>query len=302
MTHAPIFQEKSYQKHAEHFQDYSKNGSKAEHAKTWLNDNTVDAWRHQRIMECLNPLLESFPQSSWITIGDGRYGTEANFLKKRGMKALATDISNVLLKEGKEIGFIDEYSQENAEKLSFEDSKFDFAYCKESYHHFPRPIIALYEMLRVAKVAVILTEPKDNYVYLSFFNIIFENLKKSIKILLGKKVLTHHFEKVGNYIYSISEREVEKVALGINLPCVAFKVVQDYYVVGIEHEKAISESKLFQKVKFKIMIAELLYHWKLQNSGLLTAIIFKVAPDQALQDKLIADGFEVIMLPENPYL
>jgi ubiquinone/menaquinone biosynthesis C-methylase UbiE len=302
MANSPVFQEKSYQKHAEHFQDYSKNGSKAEHAKTWLNNDTVDAWRHQRIMECLNPVLESFPHSSWVTIGDGRYGTEANFLKKRGMNALATDISDVLLKEGKEIGFIDNYSQENAEKLSFGDNQFEFAYCKEAYHHFPRPIIALYEMLRVAKVGVILTEPKDNHVYLNFFNIIFDKLRTNIKNLLGKKVSTHEFEEVGNYVYSISEREIEKVALGINLPCVAFKVVQDYYAVGSEYEKPVSESKLFQKVKFKIMIAEFLYRWKLQNSGLLTAIIFKVTPDQAVQDRLIADGFEIVMLPKNPYL
>ncbi len=296
------FQQKSYQKHETHFQNYAKDGSQSEHAKTWLNDSTVDAWRHQRMMQCLNPLLESFPQSSWVTIGDGRYGTEANFLKKRGVKALATDISDVLLKEGKELGFIDDYSKENAEKLSFQDNQFDFAYCKESYHHFPRPMIALYEMLRVSKIAVILTEPKDNHIYSSFLNFLFEGLRIKVKKLLGHNVVNHQFEEVGNYVYSISEREIEKVALGINLPCVAFKGIQDYYMAGVENEPLNPDSKIFKKVKSKIAIAELLYRYKLQNSGLLTAILFKIEPDQALQNKLIDAGFDVVKLPKNPYL
>ena len=63
----------------------------------------------------------------------------------------ATDIAEVLLKEAKEEGYIKAYSKENAESLSFADNEFDFVFCKESYHHFPRPMIALYEILRVVK-------------------------------------------------------------------------------------------------------------------------------------------------------
>jgi SAM-dependent methyltransferase len=40
------------------------------------------------------------------------------------------------------------FQKENAEQLSFEDESFDFVLCKEAYHHFPRPMIALYEMIR----------------------------------------------------------------------------------------------------------------------------------------------------------
>lgn len=53
------------------------------------------------------------------------------------------------------------YSVENAESLSFRDNEFEVAFCKEAYHHFPRPFLALYEMLRVASKAVVLAEPND---------------------------------------------------------------------------------------------------------------------------------------------
>ena len=80
----------------------------------------------------------------WLTLGDGRYGTEANFLISNGVEALATDYSDNLLKIGKEIGFIKDYKKENAESLSFEDNQFDYVLIK-AFHHFPRPWIALYE-------------------------------------------------------------------------------------------------------------------------------------------------------------
>ena len=87
----------------------------------------------------------------WLTIGDGRYGTEANYIMTNGANALATDYSDKLLKIGKEIGFINEYKKENAESLSFQDNSFDYVLIKEAFHHFPRPWIALHEAFRVCK-------------------------------------------------------------------------------------------------------------------------------------------------------
>lgn len=51
---------------------------------------------------------------------------------------------------------------ENAEKLSSPNETLDFVLCKESYHHFTRPMLALYEMLRVATKAVVLIEPNES--------------------------------------------------------------------------------------------------------------------------------------------
>jgi len=302
MTESQMFSEKSYQKHENHFNDHTSGGSQSIKAKTWLNNDTVDAWRHDRIRRTLMPLINEFPESSWLTVGDGRYGTDAHFLKEHGIKALATDISDVLLKEGKELGFIDDFAKENAEKLSFDNDQFDFVYCKEAYHHFPRPTIALYEMIRVAKFGVVLTEPRDRQISSNFTKVFFNQLKDLVRNFLGKSSKSHNFETVGNYVYTISSREIEKVALGINLQYVAFKLTMDCYIPGVEFEKATNNNKVFQKVKSRIALWELLDYVGVANTGLLTAIIFKNPPSVNLQSSLKSTGFQLVKLPKNPYL
>ena len=65
---------------------------------------------------------------------------------------LATSLTDSNLRIAQERGYIDKFQAENAERLSLTDDSFDFILCKESYHHFPRPAIAFYEMVRVARV------------------------------------------------------------------------------------------------------------------------------------------------------
>ena len=78
-----------------------------------------------------------------------------------GGKVISTDLDTSLLKIAAENNLITNFQYANAENLPFEEAKFDFSFCKQSYHHFPRPIIAVYEMLRVSKKAVMLVEPAD---------------------------------------------------------------------------------------------------------------------------------------------
>ncbi len=92
---------------------------------------------------------------SWLTVGDG-IRTDANWLRGKGVDVMASDISIDLLAETKNKGHIDKFQQKNAEKLSFHDDSYDYILCKEAYHHFPRPYIAVYEMLRVSKRAIIM--------------------------------------------------------------------------------------------------------------------------------------------------
>ena len=172
------FQEKSYERHSEHFKEYCTGGAKEKHAKTWFEKDTVDAWRHQRMYQILDPILK-VKSSKWLTVGDGRYGKDAKYIIDNGCEALATDISDALLQEAKNIGYINEFKKENSESLSFDDSKFDYVFCKESYHHFPRPMLALYEMLRVASKGVILIEPNDRYINNSVSDIFFQNSENS---------------------------------------------------------------------------------------------------------------------------
>lgn len=49
----------------------------------------------------------------------------------------------------------------NAEQLPFASGSFDLVFCKESLHHLARPVLGLYEMLRVCRRAVVFVEPWD---------------------------------------------------------------------------------------------------------------------------------------------
>lgn len=142
-----------------HGSDYVKGVKRT--AKPWLLDGTIDSWRHARMYAFTDPITSVFKKASWLTVGDGKYGRDAHYLEQQEANVLATDISDVLLKKAKKEGYVEKYKKENAECLTFKDNSFDFVLCKESYHHFPRPIVALYEMIRVAKKAVILIEPND---------------------------------------------------------------------------------------------------------------------------------------------
>jgi ubiquinone/menaquinone biosynthesis C-methylase UbiE len=212
--------EDSYRAHDEHLSSHLRDDGLRRRAETWMQTDTVDHWRHARMLDSLDPLLHCYPDSRWLTVGDGRWGSDARYILDRGSRALATDIGGSLLKEGKERGYIPEYEVQNAEHLTYEDSAFDFVLCKESYHHFPRPALALYEMLRVARRAVVLIEPQDEYPGLPL-----RGLKILIKRMTGRRFQTGYdsFEEVGNYVYTISKRELTKVALGLDLTHIAFR-------------------------------------------------------------------------------
>ncbi len=302
MTHEEDFNKISYHMHEKHFHQFADGGNNETLARTWFEEDTVDSWRHERMYNSILSLLYAYPDSHWLTVGDGRYGTDAHYIREKGVKVLASDISDVLLKEGKKAGYIDDYSKENAEALSFSDNQFDFVFCKESYHHFPRPMISLYEMLRVVKKGVVLIEPNDCYISSTFLNVLFQNFKDLVKNLLQKRFVKHNFEESGNYIYSISKREIEKVALGMNYRVVAFKGIDDYYEKGVEYEKAVNSNRVFRRVKIGIYLLDFLTKIKLKPPGLLVAIIFKEEPHATLKNNLSKDGYEVINLPTNPYI
>lgn len=302
MSTIKSFYEKSYERHSEHFREYLQNASKGEHARTWLQDDTVDAWRHKRMYRALDPILVAESSSTWLTVGDGRYGRDAKYIIEKGGNALPSDISEYLLREAKDIGYIQDYKVENAESLSFSDAMFDYVLCKESYHHFPRPTLALYEMLRVAKKGVILIEPNDIYFIDNCLRCIVVKIKNTVKYLFGKRLIKHSFEESGNYVYTISRREIEKVALGLNYNVVAFMGINDYYAYGVEYEKISDNGPLQQKIRRIIFIRDLLCKLGVANYGMLVSIIFKEEPSDKLVRYLREVGYEIVRLPSNPYI
>ena len=53
------------------------------------------------------------------------------------------------------------YQKQNSENISIPSRSYDLVMCKEGLHHLARPVLGLYEMLRIAKTAVIIIEPYD---------------------------------------------------------------------------------------------------------------------------------------------
>lgn len=284
-------------------------------ARTWTRQDTVDGWRHARMYRTLDPLLAAHPGARWVTVGDGRYGTDAHYLESRGADALATDIADTMLQRAKAEGFIRDYRKENAERLTFADDSFDFALCKESYHHFPRPMLALYELLRVARRGVALIEPDETPALMSPRHI-GKMLVKSALIRLGLGARfgdrstgiidtgVNWYEEVGNFGYAISRREMERVALGLNLPHVAFLGLNDAYEPGVEDEPATEDSARFRRIRDDIAAQDRRGERGLSRSRpkLLVAMIFKEPLDPALRTGLHTAGYEVRDLPRNPYL
>lgn len=292
-----------YDRHDDEWKAVISDPKMGEIGSSWLRKDTVDFWRHNRVRKLVTPLIKHNLNCSWLTIGDGRYGTDANYLLDSGIKKVhASDISDVLLKIGSEQGFIKEFSSQNAEFLTFQNDYFDYVYCKDALHHFPRPYIALNEMFRVAKKAVILIEPRDHTIDKPIFSLIFSLIRQ----LFNRADQAHGFESVGNYVYSISEREIEKYLLGMHYTKIAFKGCNDAYSSGVEFSllksKKIKDKILFVKIRLKILALNLLERLYMTRSGLLLSILFKAPPSEEELMSLKLEGWVVKDLPKNPYL
>lgn len=217
---------------------------------------------------------------------------------------MATDISDKLLRIGCDKGFINDYSEQNAENLSFQNEQFGFVLCKESYHHFPRPHIALHEMLRVSEHGVFLIEPLDSAIKPKLLN----KFIPLIRCLLGKPPNSenHRFETVGNYIFSVSERELEKVQLGMHRRFIAYMYFNDYYEDGFPFVMLNSTDKTdikkIRKAKRFIKIRDILARFGLIRPGLLATILFKYDPNPLLLQSLKKAGWKIKELPRNPYI
>ncbi|MAE65246.1 MAG: methyltransferase type 11 [Phycisphaeraceae bacterium] len=295
------FEDVSYALHAGHYEQYAEGGECDEVAQTWCRRDTVDAWRHQRMYETIGPILAGDPGARWLTVGDGRYGQDARYLLDHGADVVATDISDTLLREARDKGFITAFRCENAEALSFGDRSFDYVLCKESYHHFPRPMLALYEMLRVARKGVVLIEPNDDLVPRGPLEIVSRFAIHAARLALGRRPARHEFEVAGNFVYKVSRREIEKAAVGVDLAAICFEGFNDIYVRGVEHEQRAERGPIFRRTRMLIGVADLLCGLRLMDHTMLSATIFKRAPAAAIAEGLSRRRVKLIALPDNPY-
>ncbi len=256
-------------------------------------ESTVGAWRHRRLLEPVLVFAEPFPDALWLTVGDGRYGSDAAFLGRHGIRAIASSITDATLRQAKAAGYIREYQVENAEHLSFPDESVDFVLCKESYHHFPRPPVALYEMLRVARHAVILIEPMEE------MRRILDALKAAAKRSIGRETMV--FEPSGNFLYRLNPRELGKLLCAINQPGFALRRMNDCYLPRFEKANAVGTWGGWLSRQM-VNAQDICCRLGLLSWGIGIFVIFKSNLGPAMLSAADRGKFSIVRLPENPYI
>jgi len=301
-----------YDRHEEEWEKCINDEERRKIAATWMKEGTLDRWRHHRMLSPIKPFISG--DKTWLTVGDGRYGTDAHFIISEGGIAHASDISDKLLKIGSDAGFIGSFSAENAERLSFADNSFDYVLIKEAFHHFPRPWIALYEAFRVCRKAVILIEPNDDDSHLKAsavgaLKIIATSAKRLAKRLAGRnhsQSSSYWFEPVGNFGYTVNPKELEKFILGMHYRHIATTGINDAYEEGVEFISLVSpsekERQVIKRVQTAIKKADQRCKAGLSSYGLLLAALFKDEPTNQTKNLLAQSGWQIKELPKNPYL
>ena len=92
---------------------------------------TVNNWLQNIFFTCINPLLKKADQK-WLTAGDA-YGFDAQYIQQSNTRqhAETSDLNSDFLEIAMQNGIINNYSVQNAEKLTFQDNTFDYILCKE---------------------------------------------------------------------------------------------------------------------------------------------------------------------------
>lgn len=299
-------EEKSYAAHARWFEKcFPDQNTQDDTIRRWIGDKEggyINYWIHQQMFGLADPLCED-PAKTWLTVGDG-YGTDASYFFEKGIEVTATDISGTFLPIACSFRLIDKFSVENVEKLSFQNDSFDYVFCKESYHHFPRPQMGVYEMLRVAREGIVIIEPQDPISKMPFL-LGLRNLADRFDTGMLRRLWKNQysFEEVGNYVSKLSFREMEKLANGIGLPAMAVKGVNcNFYTPAVIGSKADNSSPVFRKIKRRKRMLDLLSSWSLIPEQVLCVMIFKKNPAEAVRQRLKKAGFRFYDFPANPYL
>ena len=87
--------ENFYDKHDIQYERYIKDEEQTKIADSWLDLESLDYWRHNRILNLIRPFINK--NEKWLTIGDGRYGSEAAWLKRNGVYSHSSDLHTNLL-------------------------------------------------------------------------------------------------------------------------------------------------------------------------------------------------------------
>lgn len=220
-----------------------------------------DTKRHYAMLSSSDGLLNHLTPSSILTVGDN-LARDAGYFKTQfpNSKCIASDLHAEGITQAATEGKVDEVISADVESLPFNDDAIDIVLAKEAFHHWPRPMLGFYEMVRVAKKAVLLIEPYDVS-------------HGSILPMPQKGSFVDDYESVGNYKYQISLREIMKAAWSLYYPGVAAVGFNDPYDPRRSYEEWLVEKNKLDN----------LGNNNLRQFNLMTIAIYKpgYAPDAA---------------------
>ena len=75
--------DQSYKLHEENSWDSNGKRDTEENIKLWKRRDTVDYWCHQRKFDKMLPLINNDKSAKWLTVGDGRYCSDARYKDHR---------------------------------------------------------------------------------------------------------------------------------------------------------------------------------------------------------------------------
>lgn len=256
--------------------------------ESWWDDKTVNYWRHSRLMSPVLEVLADLKDFRWLTIGDGAGMDAWRMLHAGFVNTVASDLSDAVLKQSHRRGYIKDFQAINAEEIDLPDESFDFILCKETLHHMSSPYRAIQECLRVAKFAVVIIEPQDPMI-------------DSPVDPTGDKP---GYEEVGNYVYTFSKREIQKIAYGQNLLGVATKGQTDAYIPGCEYAHCLPNDQIWNETQKIIQAHEHLIAQGHSKASYLQAIFFKkaIGEDIFLTLSRAFPAWQFVRTDTNPYL
>lgn len=275
-----------------------------------IDIKNVGNWRFLRMLDFVKVLKAE--NSNWLTVGDA-FGYDSILLKYLNIKnVVASNLETSALEVAFKENDVEEYMKINAEKIQLEDNSFDYILCKEALHHMPRPYIAIYEMLRVAKKGVIFIDPQDQIIdwpvkknelcYRELINDPLLDKKVSYKnINSGEEIINAAVDwwEDGpfNYVYTLSKREVRKISLGLGIPSYATKTLNDFFKQEWAEQQANKNSEGYLKTVEQIQLHDKICELTGKPSSYITGIFFKETPSMDVVEQLKSLGYDFTYTP-----
>ena len=264
--------------------------------ETWIDADNADYWGSNLVLEGLRSPFRQLTRRKILTIGDGKGGKEAIFLKELGHDVTATDICPEVLSEVYRRALIDKYTQADVENLQFADDEFDIVMAKETLHHLSRPYVGLYEMIRVAREGIVIAEPHYRHSTPG------ELTAMQLLSLLTQRIrrLTpqpkHHmpdseYEPSGNFVFRFSPFDLARVCRAAGLSTLAIGYGHMFYETGCHLITGIRLKRLIAQKRREMRTSDL--RNGIESRPMLLAVLWKCEFPKLLSSSLTDEQFSI---------